>query len=49
MNYIDEYSQKIESGEIIAGKWIKLLLEQLTNGVREGLYFYDQAKADAVI
>ncbi len=49
MNYIEEYKRQIDCGQIITSKWVKLLLEQLTNGVREGLYFYAPEKADAVI
>ena len=48
-NYIQEYHHKIQSGEIIAGKWIKLLYEQIVSGLRDGLFFFDAEKANKAI
>lgn len=48
-NYIQEYYYRIKTGEIVAGKWIKLLYEKITAGLRDGLFFFDQRKADKAI
>ena len=48
-NYIQEYYYRIQSGEIVVGKWIKLLYEKITAGLRDGLFFFDQRKADKAI
>ena len=48
-NYIQEYYHKIQTGEIIAGKWIKLLYEKITAGLRDGLFFFDARKANRAI
>lgn len=48
-NYIQEYHHKIETGEVIAGKWIKLLYAKITAGIRDGLYFFDAKKAGKAI
>lgn len=40
-NYIQEYYHKIQTGEIIAGKWIKLLYDKITAGLRDGLFYFD--------
>ena len=48
-NYIQEYYHRIQTGEIVVGKWIKLLYEKITAGLRDGLYFYDDRKASRAI
>ena len=48
-NYIQEYYYRIKTGEIVAGKWITLLYEKITAGLRDGLFFFDQRKADKAI
>lgn len=48
-NYIQEYHHKIQSGEIIVGKWIKLLYERTTAGLRDGLFYFDSKKANRAI
>ena len=48
-NYIQEYYHRIQSGEIVVGKWIKLLYEKITAGLRDGLYFFDDRKATRAI
>ncbi len=48
-NYIQEYHHKIQTGEIVAGKWIKLLYEKVTAGLRDGLFFFDAKKANTAI
>lgn len=48
-NCIQEYYHKIQTGEVIVGKWIKLLYEKITAGLRDGLFYFDAAKADRAI
>lgn len=48
-NYILEYYHKIQTGEVTVGKWIKLLYEKITAGLRDGLFFFDARKADRAI
>lgn len=48
-NYIQEYHHKIQAGEIVAGKWIKLLYEKITAGLRDGLFYFDARKANRAI
>ena len=48
-NYIAEYHEKIASGEIIAGRWIKLFYEYLMKGLEDQIFFFDDEKADAAI
>ncbi len=48
-NYIQEYHHKIQSGEIIVGKWVRLLYEKVTAGLRDGLFSFDSRKANRAI
>lgn len=48
-NHIQEYYHKIQTGEIVVGKWIKLLYEKITAGLRDGLFYFDARKADRAI
>ena len=48
-NHIQEYYHKIQTGEIITGKWIKLLYEKITAGLRDGLFFFDARKENRAI
>lgn len=48
-NYIQEYYHKIQTGEIIVGKWIRLLYEKITTGLRDGLFYFDQKAANRAI
>ena len=48
-NYIQEYYHKIQTGEVVVGKWIKLLYEKITAGLRDGLFFFDARKANRAI
>ena len=48
-NYIQEYYYRIQSGEIVVGRWIKLLYEKITAGLRDGLFFFDDRKASKAI
>jgi phage terminase large subunit-like protein len=48
-NYIQEYHHKIQTGEIVVGKWIRLLYDKITAGLRDGLFFFDARKANNAI
>lgn len=48
-NYIQEYYHKIKTGEIVVGKWITLLYEKITAGLRDGLFYFDARKANRAI
>ena len=48
-NYIQEYHHKIQTGEIVVGKWIRLLYEKVTAGLRDGRFFFDDRKANRAI
>lgn len=48
-NHIQEYAHKIQTGEIIAGDWIKKLYAKITAGLRDGLFFFDAKTANRAI
>ena len=48
-NWIYKYFNGIQSGEFIVGRWIRLVYEYIINGLKDGRFFYDAEKADAVI
>ena len=48
-NPIQEYHYKIQHGEIIVGKWIKLLYDKIVAGLRDGLFYYDARKSNRAI
>ncbi len=48
-NYIQEYSHKIQTGEVVVGKWVKLLYEKITAGLRDGLFYFDAKKANNAV
>lgn len=48
-NYIQEYYHKIQTGEIVAGRWIILLYEKVVAGLRDGLFSFDARKANRAI
>ena len=48
-NYIQEYHYRITHGEIVVGKWVKLLYEKITTGLRDGLFYFDDRKANKAI
>lgn len=49
MNYIEEYNNNIVTGEIIAGKWVLLVYGKIVKALADGLFFFDQKKADKAI
>ena len=48
-NHIQEYYRRIQTGEIVAGQWVKLLYEKITAGLRDGLFYFDERKATRAI
>ena len=48
-NPIQEYYHRVRHGEIVAGKWIKLVYEKITAGLRDGLFYFDERKATRAI
>lgn len=48
-NYIYEYFAKIKSGEIVAGKWIKIIYEIVVTALEAGDYFFNAKKANKAI
>lgn len=49
VNYIVEYHDKIERGQIIAGKWIKKIYKILVDGIKSGDLDFDAKKANKAI
>lgn len=48
-NYIQEYYHRMQQGEIVVGKWIKLLYGRIVAGLRDGLFLFDDRKANRAI
>lgn len=48
-NYIQEYHHKMQTGEVVVGKWIRCLYDKIVDGLRDGLFFFDAAKANRAI
>lgn len=48
-NYIVEYHDKIERGQIIEGKWIKKIYRILVDGIKSGDWDFDAKKANKAI
>ena len=48
-DYIHEYHTKIERGEILAGRWIKLLYGYIREGLNNGSFYFADDKANEVI
>lgn len=48
-NWIYAYYQRIHNGSVTVGRWIVLLYEYLIHGLENGLFFFDQRKANAAI
>ncbi|MBO7275196.1 MAG: terminase large subunit [Clostridia bacterium] len=48
-SYIHEYHHKMQTGEIVVGKWIKLLYDKIVDGLRDGLFYYDAAKSNRAV
>ncbi len=48
-NYIYEYHAKINSGEIVAGKWIKAIYKIIVDGLEKQEYFFNAKAANKAI
>lgn len=48
-NFIQEYYHKMTTGEIVVGKWVRILYEKITAGLRDGLFYFDERKANRAI
>ena len=48
-NYILQYYQGIQDGSVIVGRWIRHWYEYIVKGLEEGLFFFDQKKANKAI
>lgn len=48
-NYIYEYYQGLKDGSQIAGHWVHLLYELVISNIEQGVYNFDQKKADKAI
>ena len=48
-NYILEYYQKICDGSVVVGKWVRMAYEHLVHGLEDGLFCFDQKKANKAI
>lgn len=48
-NYIQEYHHRIQTGEVLVGKWVRAVYEKVTAGLRDGLYHFDAREADRSI
>lgn len=49
VNYITAYNNKIKSGKIVAGKWVKLIYAYLVNGIKKKSFYYDAEKTQLAI
>lgn len=48
-SYIHEYHHKMPTGEIVVGKWIRLLYDKIVRELSEGLIYFDAKKANKAI
>ena len=48
-NYILQYDEAIRSGAVTVGKWVRLLYEYITEGLRKKSFYYDEKKAQRAI
>lgn len=48
-NWIFAYYQQVSNGSIVAGEYIRLLLEKLVHGIEDKTYIYDGKKANAAV
>lgn len=48
-NYILSYYQQIKDGSVTVGRWVTLLYEMIIAGIEEGIYIFNQQKANKVI
>ena len=48
-NWILTYYQGIKDGTFTVGRWIRLLYEYIVHGFEQGMFFFDQKKANAAV
>ena len=48
-NWIYKYYQKIRNGSEVVGRWVAVLYEYIVHGLEDGLFFFDQGKANDAI
>ena len=48
-NYILTYYQQIKDGSVVVGEYVRLIYEYLVKGLDDGLFFFDQKKANKAI
>ena len=48
-NYILAYYQAIKDGRAVVGKWVRMLYEQIIQGLQSGIYTYDHKAAQKAI
>ena len=48
-SYIHEYHHQIQTGEVVVGRWIRLLYDKIVGGLRDGLFYFDAKKAGKAI
>ena len=48
-NYIQEYHHKMKTGQVTVGRWVKLLYDKITAGLRDGLFYFDAKKSNNAI
>lgn len=48
-NWIFKYYQQIKNGSATVGRWVALIYEYLVHGIEDGLFFFDQKKANDAI
>ena len=48
-NWILAYYQQIRDGTVAVGKWVRMLYERIIQDLENGVYFYDQKRADKAI
>ena len=48
-NYILAYYQAIKDGQVVVGKWVRLVYEMIIGGLEEKRFFYDHKKAQKAV
>ena len=48
-NFIVEYHEAIKTGKVTVGKWVRLLYEYIIKGLQDGLFTFNQKKANKAI
>lgn len=48
-NWVFAYWEAIQKGEVVVGVWVRLIFQILTEGLTNGLWIYDEGKANKAI